>query len=359
MIALRGELSACDDRHIRLERWLRSNEKIAGAYVQTLLRFKDDTSWSERFFQDMGDVFLSAARAFDDDRSLAGVVAFALGPGMASQRGGYVLKEYLMWAARWRQYGCPSVVLRPEQAATLAFTDISLEAGEDIVAPWPAFQVEIPDSELCLDVGRTYSMLVDGLDTPEHEDTIRRILVQSYRGGQYQCFGGAPFAEGSWAMRIPLNDGVEIHGGVKTIASLISGAEMPPWDAPNAAMETDDNEKRAMRMAERIALNTVLVCNSGGHGRVQQKKNGSAKWSARRLTKFHLDCPIVVGLTGALNEYIAGNGTARKARWVTRGHWARQAHGPRSSLRKRIWRHPHWNNRGGQEKAMNYTLGRP
>ena len=349
-------------------RWLSDNHHLIQACQRFAMQRGRDTAFcaSGGMFREWGEILRPAADALDSDVGLSIVGHFMLGPTAHDARDLLLANagtEMLIWAMRWHQYGRPTVALQPGQAATLAMTDTAGGMADDVRAPWPAFEITIPAEEIVISLGETFS--VRGKVADAAGQPMRRIWVSAYQGPAVAAPGNLRgYHAGHWNVYLPFDNGVELHSGVRSIDELISNCEIKSMVSEHAINTMSELENRAVAVAGRIALSTILSIHAHGHrrrGHAEEKTLPKAERRAFRAAKLHdnfvIGTPVVIGLEPEVSEYLTGRiGEMRKSRWCTRGHWRSQPHGPGHALRKPVWIAPHWNSRG-PERLREYVLG--
>jgi len=355
-------------RLVRELRWLSDHYALIQQCGAFAVRHVHDAAFCGRgeMFKGWGELLRPAAEELEHDGSLALVAHFMIGP-KAHDPNDLMLAsaatEMVMWAMRFHQYGRPVIALQPGQAATLAMTDTARAMSADIRAPWPAFEITLPADEVRVLLGETFTSA--GRVEVAGEHNLRRIWVSAYQGEPVPPPPGGlrAYEVGHWNVYLPLENGVELHSGVRNIEELITNCEIASIAAEHAVNTVSELENRAITVASRIALSTILSIQAHGHrrrGHSEEKSLPKVERRKFRLERRHdefiVGTPVVIGLESEVREFLTGRASfMRKTRWCTRGHWRSQAHGPSLSLRKPTWIAPHWNNRG-PERIKEYVI---
>jgi len=227
----------------------------------------------------------------------------------------------MVWAASWWGQTCPTIHLTATQAAALALTDLRAAQLRSIRAPWSAFCIAISPPLLNSIWERLY-ILVD-------RDRWSLIVDRDQTSSSYRDQ--------------PLEELYRTPGGA------------------HVDVECDTQEIfRAAEIQGRVVLNLCYMLGDSslrpnlvikGQARRTSSKGKRRKRKGRPLSgsqSFELRLPIEVDLSTKVIQYLRGESThIHKAQHIRRGHWNNQPYGPRSSLRKRIWRKPTWVNRDG------------
>lgn len=193
-------------------------------------------------------------------------------------------------------------------AASLCLTDVPDDFP--VEAPWEAWSLVIPDGLLQPIAGNVYAR-VWCLGT-------HPMFAVTRDGRLYPV--GDPTGE--------LNDFdrelLRVHGAIK---NLVRGA-------------------------------CLALSNPQDFTKERSKSSGSSSKKHRsgppelEQARFLLSAPVQIDCREHLTEYLRGTkkGASPKVQFLVRGHWANQPYGPKSSLRKRIWRQPFW--KGPEESRV-------
>lgn len=226
----------------------------------------------------------------------------------------------------WTRAGCPIFSLTDDFFHALAVTDFGTnEDDKDDVLhmPFPAFVVNFPPNALL--------------------DDARRMFV--YRVGR--------LADGrvEWpATRISL-----ASSGNGLLTQWPSGISR--WDFfHDKRLNAPDD----LGMARRILAN-MLSYIEANHGLPAQKHKHGAE--AMPVEREHTEPRFRVGRTvklapqirALLKEGRQGKSWKLGHRFIVRGHWRNQAHGPQRSLRMRKWIEPFWKGAASLDEAFERT----
>jgi len=253
--------------------------------------------------------------------------------------GGETWRRVTQWSARWVNDGLPMLVLTEKQCAALAFTDLNPEEVVEQRAPWRAFLLGLPKKTFRL---RSSSVGEERLERA----WIPQIAVSHYN--EADCLGGPPV----WSLRFDVEPtAVHLWSGNRTVEDLWSNIEFNNvprlFDAEPAAIE-----KRAIAMGSRLVLTACAALSAYGvrqaepEGKTARRGARKRKRKERRskvATEYVLGMPVRVDLREQLRDYLGSDRERHfSVRWVVRGHYRNQPHGPRRALRRKRWIEPYW-----------------
>lgn len=250
---------------------------------------------------------------------------FEAAQAIEGQRGS--IKENWSALRAWRRGGFNVFVLTPELCAALLLTDVSKEQAADARVPYSAFALDLP-------LG-----FFNSGDSP-----IRGLIA--YTG---EAISGQPFINDALSMRLIDREGVERDCWMGTLAECHSGVS-------DIYHEGDDE---AIVVASRMLVNFLLWLNNSKPA-IERRASGSQK-SGRRDADRPGPKAWVFGTPTKLQPHLveAGRAIARgeragasfslRYRFLVRGHWRNQPHGPGRVDRRKTWIEPHWKGPDGAE----------
>lgn len=229
-----------------------------------------------------------------------------------------------LWAARWFQSGMPRVVWEDGRLpASLMMTKADPDVLGHVIAPWPAFIIDLPV----------------GLLTSKHEGevcSLEKMVVQLVNAGGKTVWNYLAFGPKIELWR---------HGLDTKWLVDASGTEMNSvWD------KVDAQDEVTMNLLGRLIVGLCLTLSDPS--RLREAKHTKANRSFS--SKFKRDVPkirnFVVGgrVTHDCSEAVrdALQDPRKRAtpavQILVRGHWKMQAYGPQHSLRKPIHIEPYW-----------------
>jgi len=249
--------------------------------------------------------------------------------------------DSVQFAALWAVHAFQRITTSHTFAAALMCSDADRSALESIQKQWRAFMVVVPDGML----------VIRGKNSGDPYFDFGRILLATYEGRSRMIL---------LATNIRTQDGSTVFVSTYDEAPTFTDLLMLE---PDAELEKDDQSRRLMVMAKRLVAGLLLS--------LQHEPNFvSRNVEARPPSKKHRDGepahrivnvgrPLTVDCRDAVRRYIEEGKGKRKSghgayspptvQVLVRGHWRQQPHGPRSSLRKRMWITPFWR---GPEDAI-------
>jgi hypothetical protein len=245
---------------------------------------------------------------------------------------------------RWVHCGMPSVVVGHKYAAALMVTTATDEAIELVRPPFPAFVLEVPEGLLELDLGRG-----------EH-DSIRRILVCQRPSSKTK--EGWDWSYIAWS-----------ELGLSLYRFGVRAAELLPPDLGDEdifpdgrrrhdahddpfELEMTDRDRRVSALVGRLIVNCCLAFSDptmvkevgSAHTEWRRRQSsGNCRHSSQPITRnYQLGKPVIHDFREAVKKYMRGERRSPSMQGMVAGHHKMQPYGPRSSLRKLIWREPFW-----------------
>ena len=254
--------------------------------------------------------------------------------------------------ARWCDQGFPVVTMGEKYFAALAATDVSEEMIEGLESPWKAFMIEVPDGLLFL-------------WDPDEQKQVRvtRILVQRFFGSTATLPEDRPphGYELNWLWRwlVFSESGQHIwRGGLsKDLLRETTFGEREIrnyYDPEREEAFTDQlaHDQRLFVVIGRLMLNVCLALTDPDNIREVGSSHSRYKGSSRdprtgppEQRVYQLGKPIKVDCRAPLRDYLEGRrrtATVITAQFLVRGHWRKQPHGPKHTLRRRQWIQPYW-----------------
>ena len=202
-------------------------------------------------------------------------------------------------------------------------TQVPYEVLADVIPPWPAFQIDVPDGLLC------------GAEDAEERDVKTIFVAQGDDRWSYLVTRADDTVSGRQDVRAD-----------EMVRESLSN-ETTPGDPFPANVDAED---RLLAMIGRLIVGVCLELSSPnvdvkrvgrGHGDWERRtKRGSPLPIGPRI--FRLGRDVKIDVRRAVRDYIRGGGSSPTVQSLIRGHWKLQAHGPRHSLRKRIHVEPYW-----------------
>jgi hypothetical protein len=274
----------------------------------------------------------SYAKGFSDEDLRTHIASFNTNSPIAD--------ETAMFAGKWAVHAFQRLMTSHTFAAALMCSDVQRDVLLTIEKQWDAFLVIVPNGML----------VVSGLE-------FSRILVATY------SFGARMILLTTGGPEISLKS-VAFTGTVADEAATLADLLVSEGDD----LEEDMATKRCLVMAKRLVAGLLLNLQDAGTHKVRnvdarpKSKKREAEPEHRIVT---IGAPIEIDCRAAVKEYIEhGTRSSEKGhrrhgtptvQWMVRGHFRMQAHGPRHSLRRKLWIHPFWK---GDESMLIQTRAR-
>lgn len=234
-----------------------------------------------------------------------------------------------IWSARWADQAFPVLAMGHKYAASLMATSIPSEYAAEIIPPFKAFMIEIPNG------------LIDVRDDQGVSWNVRYALVQFLENipGVF-VWNYVLITEGSitlWRHGVPTN-----------LLTEAKPEHVTSWEDYSFSFKIDSHDDRVNVVIGRLILGACLALSSKDSskpiGKSHSCPSGSLRTSPEPLVRvFQLGRPIVVDCRQTIKDYLSGEKhSAPSVQKLVRGHWQRQPYGAQSSLRKWIQKEPYW-----------------
>ncbi len=234
----------------------------------------------------------------------------------------------------WQDLGFPTIQLTHDFQRAVAVTDLGDAGDEPVRLPFPAFVLRLPEA----------------LDGTEKATSLFVYPVQTQMDDGSIGFGFT-------RMSHPSTNEEHTNGGFTqwptdftTFDTLINSKstlfeEQDPDEAAASLLLGTKQDRNAAARARRILGNTLLYINS--HGGLPATKTLGPDVPVERehatQPRFRVGRPVKLGkaFRNAFRDRQDGGSTWKLAvRYIVRGHWRNQAHGPGRALRRRQWIQP-------------------
>lgn len=275
---------------------------------------------------------------------------------------------YIYMAAR--RFGAPSVFeLRDTLAEKLLLTDADKIRPDDVQPPLPGFYIQMPPGamEMWNNVTGWHKVSFVGVAEGLAKEEIRagRILYSVFWGEPNEN-STSPSDDNAQTSFVSLPDGYDgsVEEHEKTIRDVRQkGENRQPFVRWNG---TEFSFEEGHKLLRKFVINFCLYLSSPNPdieptGSRQTWKDVIDKAEGARKTGPHARRQVTIGKNFSLWD--VGRRVNRIQRTMTatdvlvRGHWTRQAHGPRWSLRKVIWIEPFVRLRtGGEVEGHEYAV---
>lgn len=203
--------------------------------------------------------------------------------------------NYSAFGQAWLESSFARLEVGHKLAASLCLTDIPDDM--EVKAPWGAWSLVVPDG--------LFPPLVDGGEE---------------KPARFWCLGTQPvfiIANTGRILQRADHPGGPVYDA---IMSLLKGACLA------LSNPEDFRKERQHRPSARATKH--------------KRDAGSPDFEQAR---FLLSSPVKIDLREHLGAVLSGRkGSSPTVQFLVRGHWTNQAHGPRMSLRKKLWINPFW-----------------
>lgn len=238
--------------------------------------------------------------------------------------------------ARWADNGYPQVVMGHKFAAALLCSTVSNDVLELVEPPWDGFVIEVPND-----------LLLVHHNTKDCDVSIRRIVVTKHKNVHVP-------GKKAWMYVAQADQGLNLwRFGVDTKDLLPPHLDDMTLKYTDPTMvELSDRDERIQALIGRLIVNVCLAMNDPtlvkkvGPAHKDYEANAKKRASPEPTARtFQVGKPVILDFREKVRDYVLGRSKERvmsAVQWMVCGHFANQPHGPRNSLRKQIWREPHW-----------------
>ncbi len=247
---------------------------------------------------------------------------------------------------RWADGAYTTLTCGHKLFASLALTQISPEAYDDIKLPWPAFVINLPDGLIVSSGGANctrvrFSYLREAVVVLPTE---RRIDLHSEEAHYRSIFDDRQ----DLAILTVMTDKDELLHHARWVKNALRECLFDN-DSEEDTPDLDTVERRVLRACQRALVGLLYTFQNTPHYRQHTRKRTAQERRDRGGPPEHrtvtFGMPVQFDVRQNLRDWIVGGGGRRASpsvQWLVRGHHKMQPYGPRSSLRKWIWREPYW-----------------
>lgn len=224
------------------------------------------------------------------------------------------MQHELVFFVRWFRSGFPDVTLGHKLAASLMATQVSAEAAETMVFPWPAFLIRVPEGLVSIDGG----------------DPIVAISVLQGDGGMVGFDAHTRSGTSLGTFRVPPSELIDRDDSA---------------DDPSLShSEITATDERALVLLRRLVVGVVLELASESNTAAIKRGHHSKRRQSDdpQVWRFVLTRAVRVDVRAAITDFNLRGGSSPRVQSLIRGHHKRQAYGPSNALRKWIHVEPYW-----------------
>lgn len=260
-----------------------------------------------------------------------------------------------LFLTRWFSFNAPAVRVDEKTAAVLSLTRVPVQEDGECKAPWDAFILRLPVA--LFPSGRGPGRYFTHIEVHRETDPVERWFCTSVDSGgsivQRAVRSFWDFAKKETrGVRNPTEEDI---AGVPLELEAIEDLH-----DRLSFRETREEVIRNLTLG-RIIVNAVIFMTNGALARREpKKKKGVPAW--RRIqkqpqtTEYVLlpEIPVtfdVFRAVVALREAMT-RGKPGLLQWIVRGHWRRQACGPKLERREYRWIAPYWKGKASARRAV-------
>lgn len=243
----------------------------------------------------------------------------------------------LVGSARWFDQGMPSIRVGHKLASAIMASSVSKDTLDLIRPPWRAFIIDLPSQLVTIDNPEGGTLDLAGV----------LVWVSMKPDGEerwsYLAYTHGPSTLALWVVN-------------SRVDQLVDDDVENSWEG--FALDRTDRDERATILLGRYITGVCLTLSNPDHTLTEQRRSkpkrriGKVGDGPPQYRIFQLTKPIQIDCQRAVRDYNEGIGNSPNVRVLVRGHFKGQPYGPKNSLRKVIWREPHWRGLDGQAIAQ-------
>jgi hypothetical protein len=237
--------------------------------------------------------------------------------------------------SRWADNGYPQITMGHKFAAALLVSNAAKEVLDQVKPPWDGFIIEVPDG------------LLDIYDNGMNRYCpIRRILVTMHsnkhlggeRGWMYIAFTDTTLS--LWRFGVSTD---------QLLPPLLPGDEFAK--DPSKSEVITDHDGRVISLIGRLIINVCLAMSDPtlvkktGAGHKYYHRGNRREVDEPIIRNFQIGKPVELDFRDRIKNFIRNgsrDGGLVNVQTQVCGHFKLQPYGPKSALRKTIWRAPFW-----------------
>lgn len=265
--------------------------------------------------------------------------------------------EWAISSKRWFELGRPTFNLVPDFFRSCLVTDFGEAETDPVKLPFDVFLLRLPpEAKLRLpeDEEAEEAMGARAMDMPKMPPAM---FVHSYH--LWRGVGAAPELISKAGEPFKITPTSENMWFLPSFIAPFRNkrASWFPTDTMRDLFKTDYQRAEDFK---RVLGNTLLYINMSG-GLPKTKCLGESVPVEREHhtePRFRVGRPIKLSreLRLAIDNGLAGRTWKLSARFIVRGHWRNQVHGPQRSLRRRQWIQPFWKGPENVTEALTRTF---
>jgi len=233
--------------------------------------------------------------------------------------------EPIFWFACWARSGYPRVTMGHRLAASMIATQAPAEAMSEVPIPWPAYLIEVPHGLLkARDLMRPETPLVsfDLIMVRHRPDGFLRLSIRPRDATLLLTRG--PYA---WDKLLETSSmDLQMQGRFHDVTDTVHERVLACAARLTASVELELADPKAMRAP-----------------RAAPVKKGASSPAKVRSPAYALVREVAVDVRAAVEAFATGHTSNVPAvRTLVRGHWRRQACGPRHEERRWMHVEPYW-----------------
>jgi len=262
------------------------------------------------------------------------------------------IKQELTFSINWKINGYPIIKVGEKFAASSMATNVSKNLSLELRPPFPSFLVDLPKDILFFKTTENETFSADYLGVSTEPSQNSQTLLWTVR-----MMSAMSFSRGKDIGMVNCQIDKYISDPINYVKTDIFTYGQP--DKTLTKQQTENN--KPFELASRLIASAVCaMTNAAMVEKVNKKVHEDYKKNPKKATSskdpsprvFKIIAPVKVDITKEIREYqLTGcKGKQVTVRTIVCGHWHRQAHGPKASLRRWQWVQPY--SRGPEDAPL-------
>lgn len=246
----------------------------------------------------------------------------------------------LLGAAKWARNGFPQVTMSHKFAAALLATGVGKDTLEQVSPPWDSFLLDVPNGLLAI---------MDNKSGQE-QDIQRILVVRTMNETKGVTWSYVAFGHSVAMCRLGATTEELLPPEIEedVFVQLENDPDSSGLFESLLLQGLTDQDKRVSSLLGRLIINTCLAMsdpeNIKAIGTGHKSSSGPGRSDPEPVVRtYQVGRPVKLDCREYIAKFVRGGArNLPSVQTLVRGHFKSQPHGPKSTLRKVIWREPFW-----------------